>query len=102
MSDVNTVLSHLTCASLVEDKYGVVQRDIPKILEAMLSFLSAIEQYQLEIGALYIPLAQDRPLSTKEVAENEVLREEVEKAADILRVVGDGTFLRFLTSVTMS
>ena len=44
------VLSLLTCASLTEDQYGVVQRDIPKILEALLSFLSAIETYQAEIN----------------------------------------------------
>ena len=29
------VLSHLVCASLSEDKYGVVQRDIPRVLEAL-------------------------------------------------------------------
>ncbi|KAF9466851.1 nucleoporin protein Ndc1-Nup [Collybia nuda] len=83
-------LSHLTCASLVEDKYGVVQRDIPKILEAMLSFLSAIEEYQVEISALYVPPPQDKPLSAHETDEREALREEVERAGDILRFVGDG------------
>ncbi|TFY76297.1 hypothetical protein EWM64_g7713 [Hericium alpestre] len=44
-------LSHLVCASLTEDRYGVVQRDIPRILEAMLSFLKAIEEYQAELAA---------------------------------------------------
>lgn len=42
-------LSHLACASLKEDRYGVVQRDLPKILEAFLSFLGALEDYRAEI-----------------------------------------------------
>ncbi|KAF9788124.1 nucleoporin protein Ndc1-Nup [Thelephora terrestris] len=43
------VLSYLACASLKEDRYGVVQRDLPKILEAFLSFLGALEDYRAEI-----------------------------------------------------
>jgi nucleoporin NDC1 len=86
-------LSHLTCASLTEDKYGVVQRDIPKILEAMLSFLSAVEEYQAEVGSLYVPPAQDKTLTAQDINEQEALREEVEKAGDILRFVGDGMSL---------
>ncbi|OBZ78331.1 hypothetical protein A0H81_01680 [Grifola frondosa] len=35
---VADVLCLLTCASLTEDRYGVVQRDIPRIIEAVLSF----------------------------------------------------------------
>lgn len=38
--------------SLEEDSYGVVQRDIPRVLEAMLSFLSALEEYQTDLNAL--------------------------------------------------
>jgi Nucleoporin protein Ndc1-Nup len=36
--------------SLTEDRYGVVQRDIPRILEALLAFLTALEDAQKEIG----------------------------------------------------
>ncbi|KAH8996770.1 nucleoporin protein Ndc1-Nup [Lactarius akahatsu] len=43
------VLSRLVCASLTEDRYGVVQRDIPRILEALLLFLTALEEAQKEI-----------------------------------------------------
>jgi len=43
------VLSYLACASLKEDRYGVVQRDLPKILEAFLSLLGALEDYRAEI-----------------------------------------------------
>ncbi|VDB92406.1 unnamed protein product [Peniophora sp. CBMAI 1063] len=65
------VLSHLVCASLTEDKYGVVQRDIPKILESMLSFLQALEDYQLELNASSAP------------------DEERERAGDVLAVLVD-------------
>ncbi|KAN0130179.1 Nucleoporin protein Ndc1-Nup [Lactarius tabidus] len=44
------VLSRLVCASLTEDRYGVVQRDIPRILEALLLFLTALEEAQKEIA----------------------------------------------------
>lgn len=44
------VLSRLVCASLAEDRYGVVQRDIPRILEALLLFLTALEEAQKEIA----------------------------------------------------
>ena len=43
------MLSRLVCASLTEDRYGVVQRDIPRILEALLLFLTALEEVQKEI-----------------------------------------------------
>jgi len=49
MIDHVPALSHLACASLKEDRYGVVQRDLPKILEAFLSFLGALEDYRAEI-----------------------------------------------------
>jgi len=45
------VLSRLVCASLTEDRYGVVQRDIPRILEALLVFLTALEDAQKEIAS---------------------------------------------------
>ncbi|KAJ7578193.1 nucleoporin protein Ndc1-Nup [Mycena floridula] len=76
------VLSKLVCASLEEDRYGVVQRDMPKIIEALLSFLSAVEEYQLEINAKYVP--PDASLSQAELHARELLRLEVVKAADAL------------------
>lgn len=84
------VLSQLTCASLTEDRYGVVQRDIPKILEAMLSFLSAIEEYQVEINALYTPPRPEEALSSKELVKKEALRIEVERSGETLGLVGTG------------
>ncbi|KAJ7220832.1 nucleoporin protein Ndc1-Nup-domain-containing protein [Mycena pura] len=43
------VLTHLTCASLAEDRFGSVQRDIPRVLEALLEFLGAVEAAQAEV-----------------------------------------------------
>ena len=42
-------LSRLLCASLTEDRYGAVQRDIPRIFEALFVFLTALEDAQREI-----------------------------------------------------
>ncbi|KAI9069396.1 hypothetical protein FKP32DRAFT_1617269 [Trametes sanguinea] len=84
-------LCHLTCASLTEDKFGVVQRDIPKIIEALLSFLSALEDYQAELNASYSlpPPDKLKELSPKEVAEKETLAMEATRAGEVLSVVSD-------------
>ncbi|KAF8649067.1 hypothetical protein AX16_006040 [Volvariella volvacea WC 439] len=84
------VLSRLTCASLQEDQFGVVQRDIPKILEALLSFLSAIDEYRSTVSALYTPPSQDAELSEEELEGLEAVRREVEKANEVLGMVADG------------
>lgn len=91
------VISRLTCASLTEDRYGVVQRDIPRILEAFLSFLSAVEEYQVQVNSLYIPPNSDEEgeagattLTPKELEERERLRYEVEKGGEVLGAMADG------------
>ncbi|KAJ3566049.1 hypothetical protein NP233_g7250 [Leucocoprinus birnbaumii] len=86
------VISRLTCASFTEDRYGVVQRDIPRILEAFLSFLSAVEEYQVEVNAMYKPYEEETALTPKELEERERLRYEVEKAGEVLGVMADGVF----------
>jgi hypothetical protein len=43
------VLTRLVSTSLHDDLYGVVQRDIPKIIEALLSYLSAVEEFEAEL-----------------------------------------------------
>jgi hypothetical protein len=88
----------LTCASLAEDRFGVVQRDIPRILEAFLSFLSAVEEYQVEVNALYVPPTADQVqrLSAKELEEKEMMRVEVDRASDALCIVSDGACSPFL------
>lgn len=46
-------LSALIAASLTEDPYGQVQRDIPRTLEAFTNYLSALERFteQLQMGS---------------------------------------------------
>ncbi|KAG6816606.1 hypothetical protein H0H87_004698 [Tephrocybe sp. NHM501043] len=83
------VLSNLICASLTEDKYGVVQRDIPKTLEALLSFLSALQAYSVEVRAKYTPPIQDQVYTPEQIAEAEVLRVEVDKACDVLNYLSE-------------
>ncbi|KII85644.1 hypothetical protein PLICRDRAFT_178687 [Plicaturopsis crispa FD-325 SS-3] len=75
------VLAQLTCASLEEDRYGVVQRDIPRILEAFLKFLDALEQYQLELG--------EKVSAAGEGAEKERIQEEAARAGLILGNLSD-------------
>ena len=45
------MLSHYVCASLAEDQYGVVQRDIPKILEVMVRLVGEVDKWRAEISA---------------------------------------------------
>ncbi|TFK32384.1 nucleoporin protein Ndc1-Nup [Crucibulum laeve] len=82
-------LSHLVSGSLADDTYGVVQRDIPRILEALLSFLSAVEEYQRETSALITPHDVEKPLDHKELREQERTREEVEKAVEMIGSLDD-------------
>ncbi|KAF8871139.1 nucleoporin protein Ndc1-Nup [Gymnopilus junonius] len=84
------VLSHLVCASLTEDTYGTVQRDIPRILEAFVSFLLAVEEYQIEISALVKPLPAGTTLTKKEREERHALEVEAWKAHEVLGFMGDG------------
>ena len=86
------MLCQLVCASLAEDRYGVVQRDIPRILEALLAFLAAIEEYQAEVGKLHVPLTSEdiKQLPVKELAHRERVAIEVARAGEVLGEVGDG------------
>ena len=73
---------------MTEDRYGVVQRDIPKILEAMVSLLSAIEEYQREIDS-QSQRAQSEPTS-KGQASLHALAVEATKSKEILSYMEDG------------
>ncbi|KAH7890631.1 nucleoporin protein Ndc1-Nup [Phlebopus sp. FC_14] len=85
------VLSALVCVSLTEDRYGVVQRDIPRILEAFLSFLSALEEYQLEIRGLYNPPTPEEIAQgdAKVLEEKERMRIEVARTSEVISIVAD-------------
>ena len=45
------MLAGFTVASLEEDAYGVLQKDIPKILDAFTSYLIMLENYTRELQA---------------------------------------------------
>ncbi|KAK7047372.1 hypothetical protein VNI00_006603 [Paramarasmius palmivorus] len=77
------------CASLTEDRYGVVQRDIPKILEALLSFLTAVEEYQHELNTLIKDPPPDDS-TPEQVLEREALRTEIERSGEYLGVICNG------------
>ena len=47
----HTALSNLICSSLKEDPYGVTQRDIPKVLEAFVRYLSVLDALAAELEA---------------------------------------------------
>ncbi|KAG9097458.1 cytochrome P450-dit2 [Ceratobasidium sp. 370] len=52
-------LSTLVTHSLQEDPYGRVQRDIPRVLEALVSYLGALEQLVEETNATPTPNTED-------------------------------------------
>lgn len=81
------------CASLVEDHYGVVQRDIPRILEALLSFLSAIEEYQSDVNMQNPLPSQDElsHLAPKKALEAQELAYDIARASDALGEIADRT-----------
>ena len=94
MDVVCSALSHLVCVSLVEDQFGVVQRDIPQILEALTSFLHAVEQYHAEVNAKHaLPILHESETpSPKELLERECRQLELEKAQETLVDVREGGF----------
>ncbi|KAI0037120.1 nucleoporin protein Ndc1-Nup, partial [Vararia minispora EC-137] len=82
-------LSYLVCASLTEDRYGVVQRDIPRILEAFVSLLIAVEEYHTELLAAVPPHSDTSELNARERRLRARKAEEIDKARDVLLVVDD-------------
>ncbi|EIW75473.1 hypothetical protein CONPUDRAFT_169314 [Coniophora puteana RWD-64-598 SS2] len=91
------VLTHLIENSLIEDKYGVVQRDIPRTLEALLTFLSSVQAYESEIAANAAPPTPDELTAALKgengartiVAEKELVRVETAKSLDVLKPLED-------------
>ena len=79
----------------MEDQFGVVQRDIPQILEALSSFLYAVDQYHTEVNTKHTPptLSASNTPSPQELLARESARIELEKAQETLLDVRDGTFV---------
>lgn len=88
-----SVLSHLACASLKEDRYGVVQRDLPKILEAFLSFLGALEDYRAEIVEACPSHEDIATLTGKEQEDKLRILQEITQAVEPLDQLQDGACL---------
>ncbi|KAI0691477.1 nucleoporin protein Ndc1-Nup [Cytidiella melzeri] len=84
-------LCSFVCASLSEDPYGVVQRDIPRILEALLSFLSAIEDYRAELASRYPQLSpeEENALTLREMSARQEVMISMSRASDVLSEVED-------------
>lgn len=71
----------------------MVQRDIPRILEAFLSFLTTLEEYHVEVTKVYVPPTPDEinQGDFKVLGEKERTRVEVAKATEAIGIVADGT-----------
>lgn len=72
-------LSALVSASLAEDPYGQVQRDIPRTLEALTAFLAALEALHAELQA---PAALPGAWAEQGAATMAVLKDDVEPVLD--------------------
>jgi hypothetical protein len=88
---VPPVLTRLVSTSLHDDLYGVVQRDIPKIIEALLSYLSAVEEFEAELKRRETAL---RESEDREKWEREGYR--YDKAGKVVGGVRDGECFFFL------
>ncbi|GAA5853714.1 hypothetical protein JCM9279_000285 [Rhodotorula babjevae] len=75
-------LSNLICASLKEDPYGVTQRDIPKVLEALVRYLSVLDALAAELEA-----TADKALGGPEAREHarKVVEREVGEVQEAVR-----------------
>jgi nucleoporin NDC1 len=87
------VLSYLTCASLTEDRFGVVQKDIPKILEAVILLLSAVEEYKTEVVSS--SKSPSLTMSAKERDALEALTAEIHKSREVLSYLEDGELIDY-------
>lgn len=92
---ISSVVTYLVSASLEEDRYGVVQRDIPKILETLISFLTALETYKDELDKKYAPPpleGEDGPLPDQVIAAHEKATAELADATLLILNVHEGAF----------
>lgn len=79
-----------------EDRYGVVQRDLPKILEAFLSFLGTLEDYRAEI-IKGCPSHEDiAALTGKEQEDKLRALQEITQAVEPLDQLQDGVSLSLM------
>ena len=82
-----TALSHLIAASLAEDALGNVQRDIPRSLEALLSFLAEAEAYQAELESNLPPGAHLDEAANTDGHTSEIRAKAAKEVAQAVEVV---------------
>ena len=79
-------LAYLVAHSLTEDPYGVVQRDLPRVLEALVSYLVALEAFAQELekqtSSMHAPPSSTEKMSryliSRKRKESELIRELIE------------------------
>ena len=82
-------MSNLLCASLKEDPYGVAQRDIPRVLEALVRYLGTLDELarQLtETAEKQSPEIKERWIVEIEAQIGEVQRGESTRARALSRM----------------
>ena len=67
-ADSRVALSDLLCHSTKEDKFGLVQKELPKILEAFMTLLSTLDGYIAELRSKE-PQTQDLQAIVKQDVE---------------------------------
>jgi nucleoporin NDC1 len=77
MNRILVGLAYLVAHSLTEDPYGVVQRDLPRVLEALVSYLVALEALAQELEKETSNI-QAAPSSTEEMKRYMMLRKQRE------------------------
>ena len=91
---LGTLVSH----SFKEDIYGTLQRDVPRVLEAMVQYLIALEDFQKELvdSLPALPTENDElHLSTAELAERLLVHTEVAQAGEWVDGLTKGTSLKW-------
>ena len=69
----------------------MVQRDIPRILEALLSFLTAVEDYQSEIHTRYPEPTPDelKNLGHEQLTARHQISVDIARAGDVFSEISD-------------
>lgn len=89
------VLGSLLSRSFKEDTYGTVQRDVPRVLEAMVQYLSALEEYQTELVNSVPALPsedEEHKLSASETTDGLLVHMEVSQASEWVDGLAKGMF----------
>jgi nucleoporin NDC1 len=85
---MGAVLSHMIAASLEEDRYGVVKRDVPRVMEALVKFMKELDVYRAELmGEADKLLEESCDGGSEETRER---KEEYGRAIGVVGALADG------------